>query len=536
MRLIIKYGSIKYLVYTLIGLVIIGVEGLLLPLTIRIVVDSLTNGNFIGLGTGIIIGILGFIIVGLGSYIYQVSLAKLIKDFNVNTKSIVYKNFIDNYDENSESKSSEVLSFIQNDLKLLEQNYIVAYIKIIQTIFLALVSTVYVALTNITLAFIFIGFAFLPLLLPKITGNRISQSAEVWTSNNALYTKELTDNIKGAATIKSYSREKTFFDRLKSKLVLSEVSNVNMTKVQVIFNTLAYILSIICSLLPLFIGGIFVLQNRLEVGALLSIFMASDRIANPLTVALQNYNKLSTTDNIMKKTEDITENTVTDFDTNSYNEGILPLEFDDVSIGYDSAHPILNDINFKISKGDKILLKGESGSGKTTLLRTIQGITDSLFGKINYGDKAHLTSLDIMQSISYIRQTTVIFNDTTEFNMTLGEYFSEYELMKAVKNAGLTSVIKEKGMTFEVGENGKNLSGGQNQRIEIARALLRERELLIADEITASLDNKTAANIRSTLFLAPQAVVEVSHHTDSSELYKYDHVYEIKEGTLSEEY
>ena len=205
MRLIIKYGSIKYLVYTLIGLVIIGVEGLLLPLTIRIVVDSLTNGNFLGLGTGIIIGILGFIIVGLGSYIYQVSLAKLIKDFNVNTKSIVYKNFIDNYDENSESKSSEVLSFIQNDLKLLEQNYIVAYIKIIQTIFLALVSTVYVALTNITLAFIFIGFAFLPLLLPKITGNRISQSAEVWTSNNALYTKELTDNIKGAATIKSYS-------------------------------------------------------------------------------------------------------------------------------------------------------------------------------------------------------------------------------------------------------------------------------------------------------------------------------------------
>ncbi len=86
MRLIIKYGSIKYLVYTLIGLVIIGVEGFLLPLTIRIVVDSLTNGNFLGLGTGIIIGIFGFIIVGLGSYIYQVSLAKLIKDFNVNTK------------------------------------------------------------------------------------------------------------------------------------------------------------------------------------------------------------------------------------------------------------------------------------------------------------------------------------------------------------------------------------------------------------------------------------------------------------------
>ena len=535
MKLIIKYGSKKYLLYTLIGLVIIGMEGFLLPLTIRIVVDSLTKGSARGLSLGIMVGILGFVIVGIGSYFYQGSLAKLIEKFNVNIKSLTYKNFIDHFSENSENKSSKVLSFIQNDLKLLEQNYIIAYINSIQTIFLASVSTIYVALTNVTLALIFIAFAFLPMLLPKITGDRIGKSAEIWTDNNEDYTKELTDSIKGAPTIKSYNREKTFFYRLKRKLILSEESNANMTKAQVVSNTLAYILSIICSLLPLYIGGFFVLQNRLEVGALVSIFMASNRIANPLTVAVQNYNKISTTNKIIERIEKIVKDTKPDFIDEYYKDGILPLEFHDASIGYQDDQPILESVSLKINNGDKILIKGESGSGKTTLLRAIQGINDPISGNINYGDNLQLSPLEITQSISYIRQTPIIFDDTIEFNITLGEKYSEEDLLKAVEKAGLSDVISEKGLDFQVGENGKNLSGGQNQRVEIARAVLRERELLIADEVTAALDNKTSESIRDTLFSIPQAVVEVSHHTKHEDLSSYDFVYQISEGILYQE-
>ncbi|EKU93034.1 ABC-type siderophore export system, fused ATPase and permease components [Alloiococcus otitis] len=210
MKIILKFISKKHLIFTLIGLIIIGLEGFLLPLTIRIVVDSLTNGSFNGLSFGVMMGITGFIIIGIGSYIYQVSMAKLIKDFNINVKSLTYKNYIDHYSDSSESKSSKVLSFIQNDLKLLEDNYIVAYIKMIQTILLALVSTVYVALTNTFLAFIFVVFAFVPLLLPKFTSKRISKSADSWTGNNELFTNKLVDTIKGAPTIKNYQREKIF--------------------------------------------------------------------------------------------------------------------------------------------------------------------------------------------------------------------------------------------------------------------------------------------------------------------------------------
>ncbi|WP_040292779.1 ATP-binding cassette domain-containing protein [Alloiococcus otitis] len=308
-----------------------------------------------------------------------------------------------------------------------------------------------------------------------------------------------------------------------------------MTKIQVISNTSAYIMSIICSLIPLFIGGIFVLLNRLEVGALLSIFMASDRIANPLTVALQNYNKLSTTKNIIKKIKAIEANTSSNFNEKNHNCSVLPISFHDASIGYGAEKPIISDLTLEINKGDKILIKGPSGSGKTSLLRSIQGMNDLVSGYVSYGEKADLPSLSIMQGISYIRQLPILFDDTIEFNITLGEHFSDSEIKDAIEKSGLSDIIEEKGMTFQVGENGKNLSGGQNQRIEIARALIRNRDLVIADEVTASLDKKTSTNIRKTLFSIPQAVIEVSHHNNSEELSKYNHVYQISEGTLLEE-
>ncbi|QTJ43913.1 ATP-binding cassette domain-containing protein [Dolosigranulum pigrum] len=99
--------------------------------------------------------------------------------------------------------------------------------------------------------------------------------------------------------------------------------------------------------------------------------------------------------------------------------------------------------------------------------------------------------------------------------------------------AGLTDLIQDKGLDYVVGEQGKHLSGGQNQRIEIARAIIRQRQVLIADEITAALDNQTAHSIHRTLFNLPQTVIEVNHHTTAEQLSQYDAVYQLEGNRMN---
>lgn len=135
MKFIIKYGSIKYVVFVFIGLIVSSIEGFLLPQTIRLVIGGLENGVMHEFVFGIGFGIVGFLFLGIGAYFYQYSIAKLLKNFNMSVTSSVYEHHVQTYQKGSLTSSSDVLSFIQNDIKLLESNYIMAWITAVQTIF-----------------------------------------------------------------------------------------------------------------------------------------------------------------------------------------------------------------------------------------------------------------------------------------------------------------------------------------------------------------------------------------------------------------
>lgn len=507
------------------------VEGFLLPLTIRIITDGLTAGDFNSLLMGTLLGIGGFILFGFGGYFYQVSMAKLIKSYNVNVKTLAYKHFLQYYSEDGKERGSDRLSFIQNDLKLLEDNYVTAYMRMIQTVLLASVAIIYVAVTNVTLSAIFIAFAFMLMILPRFTQPIIQRASREWTKQNEQTTKELTEDIQGAPSIKSYGREETFFRRLKHQFIHSEDSLVQMTKAQGGSNTAAYVLSMIASIIPLFIGGLFVLNGHIAVGALISIFMASDRIANPLTVAVQCYNKLATTKDIRQKLTTMAAETDPHFQQYTYDQSILPIQLNHVSFSHGDTQ-IFDNLDLAITSSEKILLMGQSGSGKTTFLKIIQGLLQVDSGEVTY-DGQVLDNQALKQHISYIRQKPIIFDDSIAFNIMLGEDFSDQSLQEAIELAGLTDLIQDKGLDYVVGEQGKHLSGGQNQRIEIARAIIRQRQVLIADEITAALDNRTAHSIHRTLFNLPQTVIEVNHHTTVEQLSQYDAVYQLEGNRMN---
>ena len=534
MKMLTRFGGQKYTFLSILGLVLMSFEGILLPLTLKYIIDSLEVASFQQLIVAVVSGIVGFIILGVIGVFYQGSLAKLSRNVAIKAKSLAYQHFVQEKQAQQVIKSSETLSFIQNDLKLLEQNYVMASMQMLQTFLLSSVAIIYVAANNFLLGILFTSFALLPLILPKLTNQTLEATTARWTEGNQGYTKELTETIKGTETILNYGRLAYFIDKLKVKLARSENNFVKLVTLQVKINTGAYALSYICSLIPLLVGGYFVLENRLETSQLIAIFIASDRIANPLTVGVQCLNKLATTKLIREKLLKYEQEEALVQDSVNYRlPQLFPITFKEVSL-FHGEEVILEEINLSINHGDKLLIIGPSGSGKTTFLKALQGRVPISQGSLTFANQTFSEEKTLLQALGVIPQESQIFDETIEFNLTLGESFKEELLEETLNKAGLQEIVSEKGLAYPVGEGGSHLSGGQNRRLEIGRALIRQRPILVADEIYGNLDRKTAANIRQLLLSLSQTLIEVSHQVDDLDLTDYTKVLQISNGKLVE--
>ena len=130
---------------------------------------------------------------------------------------------------------------------------------------------------------------------------------------------------------------------------------------------------------------------------------------------------------------------------------------------------------------------------------------------------------------SYASQAPVIFADSLLFNLTLGKDISREKVEKVCDKLDLNELIEEKGFDYQLGEAADKLSGGQLARIELARAILMERPVLLLDEINASLDKKTSDIIHQYLLASNLTFIEVIHHYEEDELKQYDEILDLKD-------
>ncbi|WP_417814269.1 ABC transporter ATP-binding protein [Thalassospira alkalitolerans] len=177
--------------------------------------------------------------------------------------------------------------------------------------------------------------------------------------------------------------------------------------------------------------------------------------------------------------------------------------FDDVEFGYDDRR-IFKNASVRINKGELAVLLGPSGTGKTTFLDLIVGLAKTQKGQVRIDD-ANLEDIDIAlwrDKIGYVPQEYVLYNDTVRNNITLNNAgIDDASLGKALDLAGASAFVANLpgGLDYLVGERGSLLSGGQRQRLSIARALVRAPDLLVLDEPTAALDEKSEKDLIKTL-------------------------------------
>lgn len=193
---------------------------------------------------------------------------------------------------------------------------------------------------------------------------------------------------------------------------------------------------------------------------------------------------------------------------------------------------IFKNVSFTIEKGKKYLLKGPSGAGKSTLIKLLSMIYDDYKGEIivdgiNYRD---IKESSLNDKVSFIYQDVFLFEDTIYNNIALYKPYEESKVLKAANNAGLDGLLrkKEEGINEMLMENGKNLSGGERQRISIARAIVKDSQILFADEGTSSLDEELGRKVEDTILSLDCTVIAISHRYYEGVTEKYDYVIEIK--------
>ncbi|MEB3365619.1 ATP-binding cassette domain-containing protein [Lactobacillus sp. R2/2] len=167
--------------------------------------------------------------------------------------------------------------------------------------------------------------------------------------------------------------------------------------------------------------------------------------------------------------------------------------------------------------------------GKSTLLNVLIGIQqlDSGSYEVNHSE-VNGNWAKLHEYFSFIQQKPFILDDTLKYNITLGRHVSEEDLNYAVEQAGLTDLVNEKGLDYQLGKGGSNLSGGQNQRVEIARALVSKRPILLADEATSSLDQNLSLQIHQTILSEFKGtVIEVAHHISTNEKEMFDQIVDL---------
>lgn len=204
------------------------------------------------------------------------------------------------------------------------------------------------------------------------------------------------------------------------------------------------------------------------------------------------------------------------------------IRFRDVSFAYPGQREILHHLNLTIQKGDFCLLRGPSGCGKTTLVNLLLRYYDPVGGSITMDDVALRETGNPYRSITVVRQEAVLFRDTLRNNLTMYRDIPDEALLETLRRVGLEQFASVAALNDMVTESGSNFSGGEKKRICLARALLRDTEILILDEPLANLDEDTAGRIEDLLLsIRGKTILIVSHQFSPEKLPMFQKILDL---------
>lgn len=353
----------------------------------------------------------------------------------------------------------------------------------------------------------------------------------------------LDESLSGIKVIKSYNatnyirRKFTEFNAQFSRLMLS------MAKRQQLASPMSEFLGLTAVAILIVFGGSLVMSGSLTAGGFVGFIAVFSQITRPVRSFIDQFANVNQGIAAGERIFEVLDSQPEIQDKPDAREldGLHDkIEFHNVHFTYDGSKEVINDISFDIKRGQTVALVGPSGGGKSTLSELIPRFYDPTSGDIRIDGVSikDYTQESLRAHMSIVAQDTILFNDSIENNIAMGRPGASHEeIVRAAKIANAHDFIMEcpAGYETNIGDRGAKLSGGQRQRLSIARAVLKNPEILILDEATSALDTESEKLVQEALnsLLEGRTSIVIAHRL--STIHNADKIIVIDKGQIAEQ-
>ena len=447
------------------------------------------------------------------------------------------------YEDFEDQRSGETLSKLQK-VRIDSEKLITLSISLIfQTVVGFVFVIIYISRIDYRIAFIFLITAPIIAVLSSYLGKKIKLiSRKIVTQTNAL-AGSTTESLRNIELVKSLGLTKQEEERLNTntlKILLLELQKVRFVRsLSFIQGTTVHFLrtSVVFALY------FFLYSNKIIVGDLLTMVFFTFFIFGPLQelsafIIVRNETKIS-----MENFETLM-NATAEFKAENPKtmNKISSLRFKNVSFKHKSAKfYAVENITFDIKQGETIAFVGPSGAGKTTLVKLLVGLYPPAQGQVLYNDidSQTIDMLELRQQLGFVTQDAQLFSGTIRENLLFVKpNATDQDLLDVLHRASCETLLAraENGLDSTIGEGGIKVSGGEKQRLSIARAILRNPNLLIFDEATSALDSITEEEINSTIRqISDQNRITVLIAHRLSTIMHADKIFVLEQGKIIEQ-
>jgi len=405
------------------------------------------------------------------------------------------------------------------------------------------IMTIYAMLqVDVTLTF----FALLPLPILSISiyyvSNLINTKSTLIQQQLSSLTSTTQETYSGIRVVKSYVKEDQFTDFFSDQSEEFKKRSLSLARIESYFQPLMTLLISLSTLLVVIVGGYRVYEGVLTAGNIAEFILYVNMLTWPVTAIGWIASVVQEAEASQKRINELMSKQSEMSNTNEELYDILgDIEFKNVSFVYpNSGVKALNNVSFHLKKGEKMAIMGKTAAGKSTIAELITRMFDVTQGQILIDGKDikdHNLNL-LRERIANVPQDVFLFSDSVKANIAFGKPESTIEeIEKYAAHASVYEDIIKLPNQFNtlVGERGVTLSGGQKQRISIARAFIKNPDIVILDDALSAVDTATEQNILNYFqqSLADKTAIVITHRANN--LLNYDKIIVIDEGTIVED-